>query len=651
MNKSNIFKGVKYFFTADKEELKQCLKDGGAMREFYISDLVTHVISDSCDFPQLHQVVESKIPIVTTNWVHMSVKCGTMLPTKPFSPMGDGLFQNMVFCPSQIPVKDREILLAMIVYHGGVYKINLTKDCTHLVVGQPYGRKYDFALKHAQLKIVTVEWIVDCSKEERLLPEEEYAPIPSLQYSRSSVVLDGNRECLEKVDDNSEKAVPEKLLEGCVIFFSGYEDRLQPLVYQVWKDVIRKACGEIEETYSDKVTHFICLHQQVPFFKKALADKKKIATAYWLNDILVAKTFFPPNTPLHLPSPFTEVIADIQNSLITVSGYNGHERLLVKHMINFLGAHYTGHMTRSHTHLICKTPAGEKFKKAVEWQIPVISASWLGDMLQTGQSFPTNAKSKYTALGLSDELLINQTFSSHITDAWSKDYQEEKTQNLNQPEEKIRKLETSSGVKRVLFTGLTGNIVYRLRQNVQKMNGELAHGVNDCTHLVAPKITRTVKFLSAVSICKFLVAPAWVDDSFEAQKFLDEAPYTLVDPESEELFGFKLKRSLQRAQTRQVCKGLHFHVTPSILPAPNAMREIIECAGGKMSEINTLKDIHTIFVANCLQDRTHNSYLVSCMDDKEFWSELSNNGYDVYNVELILSGVMKQELEWNLHHL
>ena len=35
---------------------------------------------------------------------------------------------------------------------------------------------------------------------------------------------------------------------------------------------------------------------------------------------------------------------------------------------------------------------------------------------------------------------------------------------------------------------------------------------------------------------------------------LDESNYTLVDPESEDLFGFKLKRSLQRAQTRQVCK-------------------------------------------------------------------------------------------------
>ena len=42
---------------------------------------------------------------------------------------------------------------------------------------------------------------------------------------------------------------------------------------------------------------------------------------------------------------------------------------------------------------------------------------------------------------------------------------------------------------------------------------------------------------------------------FVISLLLDESNYTLVDPESEELFGFKLKRSLQRAQTRQVCKA------------------------------------------------------------------------------------------------
>ena len=52
------------------------------------------------------------------------------------------------------------------------------------------------------------------------------------------------------------------------------------------------------------------------------------------------------------------------------------------------------------------------------------------------------------------------------------------------------------------------------------------------------------EFLIGVSPINFVTVTCFV---------LDEASYTLVDPESEELFGFKLKRSLQRAQTRQVC--------------------------------------------------------------------------------------------------
>ena len=106
--------------------------------------------------------------------------------------------------------------------------------------------------------------------------------------------------------------------------------------------MIEKASGVIQPTYTDDVTHVICLHQQSPTFKKALQDKKLIATAYWLNDVLVAKTVFPPRTPLHLPVPFTETIPGMKNALITVSGYECKERTLVKHMINFLGAQYTG---------------------------------------------------------------------------------------------------------------------------------------------------------------------------------------------------------------------------------------------------------------------------------------------------------------------
>ena len=48
---------------------------------------------------------------------------------------------------------------------------------------------------------------------------------------------------------------------------------------------------------------------------QALADGKKIATAYWLNEVLVSKKIFHPKYPLHLPVPFTETLPGMKNSV------------------------------------------------------------------------------------------------------------------------------------------------------------------------------------------------------------------------------------------------------------------------------------------------------------------------------------------------
>jgi len=44
--------------------VKQVLKSGGAAREFYISDLVTHVIATDTSFPQFGEAKECNLTIV-----------------------------------------------------------------------------------------------------------------------------------------------------------------------------------------------------------------------------------------------------------------------------------------------------------------------------------------------------------------------------------------------------------------------------------------------------------------------------------------------------------------------------------------------------------------------------------------------------------
>ena len=57
-------------------------------------------------------------------------------------------------------------------------------------------------------------------------------------------------------------------------------------------------------------------------------------------------------------------------------------------------------------------------------------------------------------------------------------------------------------------------------QRLHALGGELAESAQKCTHLVASKVTRTVKFLTAMSMVKHIVTPAWLDDSWKDQKFV-----------------------------------------------------------------------------------------------------------------------------------
>ncbi len=56
----------------------------------------------------------------------------------------------------------------------------------------------------------------------------------------------------------------------------------------------------------------------------------------------------------------------------------------------------------------------------------------------------------------------------------------------------------------------------------------MADSARKCTHLVANKVTRTVKFLTAVSVVKHIVTPEWLEESWKSQKFVGESVWSLI---------------------------------------------------------------------------------------------------------------------------
>eukprot|EP00111_Clytia_hemisphaerica_P010123 TCONS_00029595-protein len=342
-----LFKDIKFYLAEENSKLSQILKDGGAQKEFYIVPVANLIIADNVHFQNYEQAKESNLPIVTSGWVHMCVKCDVLLPYAAFSLKKDQIFANTVICASQMPSEDRNALLGMVLFHGGKFVNTLSSVCTHLIVGQPKGKKYEAALQN-KINVVTPDWIKDSILKETQQLVKEYEPLVKVVSKISqenikqttpnmistatssafmtpvtpgqiatdalSLPTNQNKENIEMISASTNQCPPD-LLKGFKIYFCDYEDRLPANTFNIWRTAITKVSGVIKDTYGPDVTHVLCLHQQSPIFKKALEDKKKIATAYWLNDVLVAKKVFPPKTPLHLPVPFTDTIAGMKSSV------------------------------------------------------------------------------------------------------------------------------------------------------------------------------------------------------------------------------------------------------------------------------------------------------------------------------------------------
>jgi len=164
----------------------------------------------------------------------------------------------------------------------------------------------------------------------------------------------------------------------------------------------------------------------------------------------------------------------------------------------------------------------------------------------------------------------------------------------------------------VLFTGFEPVQVQQYIKKLYILGGEVAESAQKCTHLIASKVTRTVKFLTAISVVRHIVTPEWLEECFKCQKFIDEQNYLLRDAEAEVLFSFSLEESLKRAHASPLFKAKYFYITPGICPSLSTMKAIVECAGGrvlskqpsfrKLVEHKQNKSLSEIILISCEND-------------------------------------------------
>ncbi|NXR81795.1 MDC1 protein, partial [Pycnonotus jocosus] len=131
---------------------------------------------------------------------------------------------------------------------------------------------------------------------------------------------------------------------------------------------------------------------------------------------------------------------------------------------------------------------------------------------------------------------------------------------------------------RVLFTGLVASPA--LLVALGTLGGTEATSVRDCSHLVTDGIRRTLKFLCALGRGVPIVTPQWLLQSSHSGRPLSPDPFLPRDPSCERRFGFWLRPALAQARARPLLQGYQVHVTPSVQPCPEDMRDIVTCCGG-----------------------------------------------------------------------
>nr|XP_014350008.1 PREDICTED: PAX-interacting protein 1 [Latimeria chalumnae] len=457
-------------------------------------------------------------------------------------------------------------------------------------------------------------------------------------------------------------------LIGCIFSIADYPEQMSDKqLLATWKRIIQVHGGAVDPTLNNRCTHLLCESQVSNMYAQALREGKRCVTAHWLNTVLKKKKMVPPHRALHFPVAFPHGGKPCSQHIISVTGFVDGDREDLKLMAYVAGAKYTGYLCRSNTVLICKEPSGLKYEKAKEWRIPCVNAQWLCDILLGNfEALRQIQHSRYTTFNLKDPLAPNQHLVSNLLAAWRVPLkvspgflmgirlppkQKQNESSIQPPVKRARIEDLPPPTKKlppestpmVLLTGFEPTQVQQYIKKLHFLGGEIADSAQKCTHLVASKVTRTVKFLTAISVVKHIITPEWLEESFKCQKFVDEQNFMLRDAEAEVLFSFSLEESLKRAHSAPLFKGKYFYITPGICPSLSTMKAIVECAGGKvLSRQPSFRKI--------MEHKQNKSLpeiiLISCENDLHLCREYFARKLDVHNAEFILTGVLTQTLDY-----
>ncbi|KHN81189.1 PAX-interacting protein 1 [Toxocara canis] len=384
------------------------------------------------------------------------------------------------------------------------------------------------------------------------------------------------------------------------------------------------------------------------------------------------------DAPIVCFSGFTADEVAALEKIIAINGFNQNERSGIRMMITAIGARFTPYLTKHNHFLVTKTVEGEKVERSRELGVTVVNYQWLVELyLGIKTAVHDNESGYYPMPGMFPEVNVSpytlELYSEvckqllaawrapvmFSTEQWQRAsevkrnvendesiFPNKKLRMSTPPpsEEQIEERRSQLGSLKdapiVCFSGFTADEVAALEKKVRFLGGRVTDNVSECTHLVVLNLWRTMKLLEAIALGKNVVGANWITDGYRCRVIPDTLDYFARDEENEKAFGYNLKYSVLRARYRRVFEEVTFYVTPSVEPSYKAICSLITTAGGKL-----LKDRpQPHLVIQCIETDAP-LILVGNESDVHLLQYLTDCGMPVFNVEIVLTGILRQKLE------
>lgn len=135
---------------------------------------------------------------------------------------------------------------------------------------------------------------------------------------------------------------------------------------------------------------------------------------------------------------------------------------------------------------------------------------------------------------------------------------------------------------RARFYGTRINLT-RIQRQLRDLGILVVQDARKCSHLAAPSILRTPKFVNALAYSPVIVNIDFITQCLKKNELLDPEDFELVDQDAEERFSFSLKEAAAKAakNKNKLLQGYNIYCVDTIRGGFDAFKSIVDANGGQ----------------------------------------------------------------------